>query len=65
MLKQSTVLVEEKGAHDALDPAPELTSVTFHELPAKHGDSELEDIVTVPELGREEHVHELHPDCVR
>ncbi|KAI4670598.1 uncharacterized protein J4E79_000884 [Alternaria viburni] len=65
MRKQSTVLVEEKGAHDALDPAPELTSVTFHELPAKHGDSELEDIVTIPELGREEHVHELHPDCVR
>jgi len=65
MRKQSTVPVEEKGAHDALDPAPELTGVTFHELPAKHGDSELEEIVTVPELGREDHVHELHPDCVR
>ncbi|KAI4605557.1 hypothetical protein J4E83_010550 [Alternaria metachromatica] len=53
------------SAHDALYSTPQLAGMAFHELPAKHGDSELWEAEMIPELGSNECAHELHPDCVR
>jgi hypothetical protein len=63
--EQSTALVDNKGAHDALHSTPQLTGVGFHELPAKHGDSEIWEARMVPELDSHECAHELYTDCVR
>lgn len=63
--RPDTALVDDKAAHDALHSTPQLVGMAFHELPAKHGDSELWEAKMVPELGSRECAHELHPDCVR
>jgi hypothetical protein len=57
--------VDEKVAHDALHSPPELTGTAFHELPARHGHTELREAKMVPELGSQDHVHELPSESVR
>ena len=65
--RQNTSLdeVDEKVAHDAPHSHPELTGTAFHELPARHGHSELREAKMVPELGSQDHVHELPSESVR
>ncbi|KAL1796240.1 hypothetical protein ACET3X_004780 [Alternaria dauci] len=65
--RQNTPLGEadEKFDRDALHSASELTGAAVHEMPAKHGHHELDEVKMVPELGSEEIVHEMPSDCVR
>lgn len=57
--------VDEKVARDALHTDPGSTGAAVHELPAKHGHNELDEVKIISELGSQELVHELPSECVR